>query len=362
MTPLHSFASYERFASLHCFCSASCANQLIIHRRGIASRHVTVSTVGVLKAMRRLTEEMPFLNLALSLHAPNQEVRLKIVPAASAHKIDRLIEAVDFHIERNREEFSRTKRNAKGELLTEAEVHAAISRGGGKRPNKVTGVMIEYILIKDVNDREEHARELGQLLSPRWEHILLNLIPYNPTEVSEDFEPPTDESIERFHNICASEPFRLHTRVRQEKGQDIAGACGQLALVKRAAGTSSPTSVVDGNAPAAASLTTDIEDYATGAARPNGMSKENESSAKSMDNRKQAVANKFGGGLKATAALLMKESKKGLPLDRSLQSDAAVVSVSSPFRWRRPMIFCTANLCVTFFLVVFSGRRLPFTS
>jgi sorting nexin-8 len=176
----------------------------------LSPKHVTVSTVGVINSMYRLTAELPAVNLALSLHAPNQEVRLKIVPAASAHKLDKLMEAIDNHIKNacNTENF----RN-----------NGLLSR---------QGVMMEYILIRDVNDRPEHAHELGQLLLPRREYILLNLIPYNPTDVAEDYAPPLQEDVERFWDICKSPPYNIHTRMRTEMGQDIAGACGQLALVK----------------------------------------------------------------------------------------------------------------------------------
>ena len=138
--------------------------------------------------------------------------------------------------------------------------------------------MIEYILIKNINAREEHAIELANLLACRRDHILLNLIPYNPTSVAEDYEPPTEEDVQRFHEICTSEPFRIHTRVRREKGQDIAGACGQLALVKpteslpaaaaaaiaaanaRASATASGATVTGGGGSAAQGI--ELEDYA----------------------------------------------------------------------------------------------------
>ena len=168
---------------------------IIIPYHTAASRHVTVSTVGVLKSMRRLSEEMPYVNLALSLHAPNQQVRLKIVPAASAHHIDKLMAAVDFHISRNKDAYIDRKVKRHGVAPTELEIDAAIRRSAGRRPNKITGVMIEYILIKDVNDQEQHAVELANLLACRREHIILNLIPYNPTAVAEDYEPPTEESV-----------------------------------------------------------------------------------------------------------------------------------------------------------------------
>lgn len=176
---------------------------------------MTVSTVGVLKSMRRLSDELPDINLALSLHAPNQEVRLKIVPAASAHNFIKLLEAVDYHISANQRACVARKMKRNGIVATpsdpelgdqtHAEVNAPSSLrnstgsggggGGGWRQNKINGVMIEYILIKDINDRECHAVELAGLLAVRREHIILNLIPYNPTAVAEDYEPPTEESV-----------------------------------------------------------------------------------------------------------------------------------------------------------------------
>ena len=176
---------------------------------GLSPRHVTVSTVGVIHNMKRLTKDLPTVNMALSLHGPNQETRLKIVPAAKAHKFDKLIAALDYHIEN-------TATTSKRFFL------------------RASTVMIEYILIKDVNDRPEHAHELGKLLGPRRKHILLNLIPYNPTDVAEDFVPPTQEDIDTFFKIITSEEYGVYCRVRQEMGQDIDGACGQLALKSKA--------------------------------------------------------------------------------------------------------------------------------
>lgn len=213
--------------------------------------------------MYRLSDELPAVNLAFSLHAPNQQVRLKIVPAAKAHPLEKLMEAIDYHIQHNNDQFSTAaaataaaqakKKSTKAASLkskdTEEEEANDITTGEEdeveegeeeidlntrywKKSNKLTGVMIEYILIKDINDRDEHAHELAQLLYPRREHILLNLIPYNPTEVAEDYFPPDHEQVLNFSKICMSKPYEIHTRIRQEKGQDIAGACGQLALVR----------------------------------------------------------------------------------------------------------------------------------
>ena len=86
--------------------------------------------------------------------------------------------------------------------------------------------MIEYILIDEINTLDIHAHQLGALLSAnadRREHIILNLIPYNPTEVAEDFHPPSMENVDRFAAICMGEPYRIKTKIRREMGQDIAG-------------------------------------------------------------------------------------------------------------------------------------------
>ena len=194
--PLQNFENLK--LSIECFIDTK--------RFGLSPRHITVSTVGVLKNMYRLTDELGHVNLALSLHAPNQEVRLQIVPTANLNPIEKLMEAIDYHIVKH-------------------------SRNGKNKTIKVTSVMIEYILIRDVNDRDEHAHELCQLLLSRRQHILLNLIPYNPTDIpGQSFQPPTQQQIDRFYQICTSDEYKIFSRVRQEMGQDISGACGQLAL------------------------------------------------------------------------------------------------------------------------------------
>ena len=140
----------------------------------LSPRHITVSTVGVIKYMYKLTEDLPSVNLALSLHAPDQETRLKIVPTAGANKIDTLMNGIDNHIKNS-------KKNHK------------------LKTRKLT-VMMEYILIKDVNDTTWHAHALGKLLHKRKNDILLNLIPYNPTAAgeSEGYKQPESLQINAF--------------------------------------------------------------------------------------------------------------------------------------------------------------------
>ena len=170
---------------------------------------------------------------------------MRIVPAASAHKIDKLMEAVDNHIQRNlygpgnpTQEFSypssssfghNDEINDKEDKNKDDKDKNSDKQGSGKLRRaleKWTGVMIEYILIDEINTLDAHAHELGALLSAnqdRREHIILNLIPYNPTDVAEDFHPPSMENVDRFAGICMSEPYRLRTKIRREMGQDIAG-------------------------------------------------------------------------------------------------------------------------------------------
>ena len=167
------------------------------HRFGIGDNSVTVSTVGVIHNIYRLMEDCPSVHLALSLHAPNQEVREKIVPTAKVWPIGKIMEAVDFY---NRNQ---------------------------KYPGKKKGrIMIEYILIKDVNVSVECAHELGKLLAPR--NCMVNLIPFNAFE-GNTFQEPSEEEVDEFLNIVAS--YGVITIKRKHHGRDIAGACGQLAKV-----------------------------------------------------------------------------------------------------------------------------------
>ncbi len=217
----------------------------------LSPRHVTVSTVGVVKNMRKLTDNYPTVNLALSLHAPNQEVRLKIVPSASAHKYETLIAELYHRINRwNKDEDPQQVKGipasfgdgndddaADADADADDKSHTSnVSMGSKslkanfKKHVNGAGIMIEYIMIKNINVLPEHAEELGAVLSGMREEILLNLIPYNPTDIAEDFEPPTMSEIDEFVSILTSEKYRIHTRVRHEKGQDIDGACGQLVV------------------------------------------------------------------------------------------------------------------------------------
>ncbi|KAF5830020.1 hypothetical protein DUNSADRAFT_15164 [Dunaliella salina] len=166
---------------------------------GLSRQRVTVSTVGVVNRVKQLGQDLPGIGLALSLHAPNQDLRIQIVPSAKAYHIDKLIESVA------------------------AYQHLSKQR-----------IFVEYVLLAGVNDGAEHAHQLGALLSGL--KVLLNLIPWNPVlaaKEAHDYSAPSQESILQFQSIVRSN-YHVPTTVRQEKGQDIAGACGQLALEKAA--------------------------------------------------------------------------------------------------------------------------------
>jgi 23S rRNA (adenine2503-C2)-methyltransferase len=157
---------------------------------GIAWRRTTVSTVGWLPGLRRFVDEVeePF-RLALSLHAPADELRTELMPV-----------------------------NARFPL---AEVMAECRRYFGLRRRKV---FVEYVMLSGVNDRVEQARALADLLDPRI--FKVNLIPYNPTGM---FAGSSRKAIAAFKEVL--DRARLPTTVRLTRGREIAAACGQLAAV-----------------------------------------------------------------------------------------------------------------------------------
>ncbi|NEE03688.1 23S rRNA (adenine(2503)-C(2))-methyltransferase RlmN [Phytoactinopolyspora halotolerans] len=159
---------------------------------GISQRGVTVSTVGLVSAIDRLASEQLSVTLALSLHAPDDELRDELVPINTRWKVGEALDAA-------RRYFDRT----------------------GRR------VSIEYALIRDINDQEWRADLLGRLLAERgrgWVHV--NPIPLNPTPGSK--WTASDPEVERAF-VAALERHDIPVTVRDTRGRDIDGACGQLA-------------------------------------------------------------------------------------------------------------------------------------
>lgn len=157
---------------------------------GLSQRRITVSTVGIVEGIRRMVKEDLKVNLVLSLHAPNQHVRKKIIPYARKYPLEDILEGI--------EEYARkTKRDA----------------------------TYEYILIAGINDGPHHALELSRLLKGK--QCCVNLIPYNPV-TGVRLKRPKREVIDTFMRILKR--HRITVTRRYTKGDDIAAACGQLAL------------------------------------------------------------------------------------------------------------------------------------
>ncbi|NNJ25598.1 23S rRNA (adenine(2503)-C(2))-methyltransferase RlmN [Alienimonas chondri] len=158
---------------------------------GLSPRRITVSTVGLPAQMRKFAELGKPYNLAVSLHAPNDELRSEIVPINRSTGLQAVLEAADSY-------FGAT----------------------GRR------VTYEYVLMAGVNDQPEHASELGRLLAGRRAHV--NLIPMN--DVAElDFSAPGEPATDAFFRTLNA--AGVPTTVRKRKGADIDAACGQLRRV-----------------------------------------------------------------------------------------------------------------------------------
>ncbi|TRZ81044.1 MAG: 23S rRNA (adenine(2503)-C(2))-methyltransferase RlmN [Nitrosopumilales archaeon] len=165
------------------------AIRLLTHPRafGLGQRSITISTVGVIAGIDKLADESIQVKLAISLHAPNDVLRKKLVPTAGPHSVEDLISAA-------------------------------------KRYFKKTGrrVTFEYALIDGINDSNKVAEELVQILKGNGAHV--NLIPMNPT--AGGFSRPARKRVLAFQQILRD--GGVNCTVRVEKGSEIAAACGQL--------------------------------------------------------------------------------------------------------------------------------------
>ncbi len=157
---------------------------------GIAMRHITVSTVGVVPNILKLAAEDLQLTLAISLHAPNDTLRSELAPLNDKYPIARLLDACRVYTET-------TNRR----------------------------ITFEYVLLSGVNDTEKEAHELGRLLQTQ-PLCSVNTIPYNSTDVAARYRRPSPEAARRFREIVAS--YGVTITQRQERGHRIAAACGQL--------------------------------------------------------------------------------------------------------------------------------------
>ena len=164
---------------------------------GMSARSLTISTVGLVPRIRALTEEGLPVTLAVSLHAPDDELRDELIPVNKRWKVDDLLDAAFQYAET-------TKRR----------------------------VSIEYALMRDINDQANRAAVLARQLRRRgdwnWAHV--NLIPLNPTPGSR-WTASRQEDQDVF--VATLERWKIPVTVRDTRGSDIDGACGQLAAKGR---------------------------------------------------------------------------------------------------------------------------------
>ena len=158
---------------------------------GISARRITISTVGLPKAIHRLCDNRPWYQLAVSLHAPDDHLRNELVPASKNISLQSILDAADRYLE------------VSGRRLT-----------------------FEYVLLAGVNDRTSHAHGLVRLLGRRT--ALVNVIPYNPV-AGLPYRTPSSGTLARFRAVL--EAGGMTVKVRQRKGDKIDAACGQLRRV-----------------------------------------------------------------------------------------------------------------------------------
>ena len=158
----------------------------------ISIRNISVSTCGVIEGIEKLANSGLQVNLAISLHAPNNKLREQLMPINKRYPLDKVLKAVDDYI-------LKTKRK----------------------------VMFEYVLIKDINDTDECAKELVELMHKKL--YFLNLITFNTVKGSQ-FQASSNNRIETFKKILKKEKINFVQRYRF--GDDIQAACGQFVTGK----------------------------------------------------------------------------------------------------------------------------------
>jgi len=157
----------------------------------IAARRITVSTSGLADKLIEFTDMGLQVNLAVSLHAPNNELRTRIMKINRAIPIEKLMQAMEYYVD--------------------------------KTNRRIT---IEYILLRDVNDHKQEAEQLAELLRPLGQKVYVNLIPYNPVDEHSQYQRSEQESVLSFYDTLKKSG--INCKIRQEHGTDIDAACGQL--------------------------------------------------------------------------------------------------------------------------------------
>jgi len=154
----------------------------------LSKRHITISTVWIIPGIKKLIEDGIDVKLAVSLHAPNQKLREELIPFAKIYKLDDLLAVLDEYVE------------------------ATNNR-----------IFYEYVMIKDITDTDDLAKELGALL--QWKLVHVNLIPYNRNPAT-DFEESSVSQMKRFKFLL--EKRAITVTIRDSMGRDVKSACGQL--------------------------------------------------------------------------------------------------------------------------------------
>lgn len=170
------------------------AINLIKDSVSIGARHITLSTSGITPQIKKLANEKLQITLAVSLHAPDQKTRELLVPISRKYKLHDLMESLHYYYEK-------TKRR----------------------------ITIEYVMLDNINDQFEKAKQLADLLKSL--HCHINLIPYNPINSSsliDELKRSPTERIYKFKEVLEKRSGKKVT-IRHERGIDISAACGQLA-------------------------------------------------------------------------------------------------------------------------------------
>ena len=176
--PLHNFDAVKK----------ACEIFLSQHGTSIGVQKITISTAGYIPGLKRWSQEIPGVNLALSLHSPFEEKRNELIPINKKYPLDEVLTYID-KIPLNKKQF----------------------------------ITYEYILIKDFNDSPEDAKELGTILAGKSAYI--NLIPFNAFPGSH-YKCPDLDKLEKFKEVL--DTFKIPTLIRSAKGDDVLAACGQL--------------------------------------------------------------------------------------------------------------------------------------
>ena len=154
----------------------------------IGQRHISVSTCGLVPKIRKFAQENVQYNLAISLHGSNDELRSRLMPINRKYHLDELIDSIKFYLE-----------------------------------NTNRRVTFEYLLLAGINDTEQNAKELKDLLKGL--NAYINIIPYNEVQEN-DYHTSSDENALRFYDLLKKE--NVAVTLRQKRGDDIDAACGQL--------------------------------------------------------------------------------------------------------------------------------------